>query len=303
MSSAGGSYTGSCSTLLAAAGARIGDTISVEAVNGDMTGVLMPRYESAHGNFIVIKLKSGYNIGIDAAKIRSIRRVGVLDAPKAGMVAEERPNQDQDLPRIALISTGGTIASKIDYRTGGVHAALTAKELQDSVPELGTVALIDPSILFSEYSENLAPSHWSRIAEEVAKKVSEKKYAGIVVSHGTDTMHYTAAALSFALSNLPIPVVLVGSQRSSDRPSSDAALNLLGAATFASKSQAAGVFVAMHASTSDDSVVCHVGTRVRKNHTSRRDAFESIDVAPAAVIKGSQIEFSADWKDLLLPSA
>jgi glutamyl-tRNA(Gln) amidotransferase subunit D len=189
-----------------------------------------------------------------------------------------------------MISTGGTIASKIDYRTGGVHAALTASELYASVPELASYASIDPEVLLSEYSENLTPEHWTKIAEKVAEKVRTGKYRGIVVSHGTDTMHYTAAALSFALQKLPIPVVLVGAQRSSDRPSSDAALNLLGATIFAIKSENAGVFVAMHASISDDTVACHIGTRVRKNHTSRRDAFESIDATPVALVRNGAIE-------------
>jgi glutamyl-tRNA(Gln) amidotransferase subunit D len=194
------------------------------------------------------------------------------------------------LPKIALISTGGTIASKIDYRTGGVHAALSADELYATVPELANHASIDPEVLMSEYSENLRPEHWTRIAEKVAEKIKTGSYRGIVISHGTDTMHYTAAALSFALQNLPVPVVLVGAQRSSDRPSSDAPLNLLGATIFAAESKYAGIFVAMHAGTSDDTIACHVGTRVRKNHTSRRDAFESIDMNPVAVVKNNEIE-------------
>jgi glutamyl-tRNA(Gln) amidotransferase subunit D len=194
------------------------------------------------------------------------------------------------LPKVALISTGGTIASIIDYRTGGVHAALSANDLYVSVPELADYASIDPEVLMSEYSENLRPEHWTSIAERIVEKIKTKKYRGIVVSHGTDTMHYTAAALSFALQKLPVPVVLVGAQRSSDRPSSDAALNLLGATIFATKSEYAGVFVAMHGGTSDDIIACHRGLRVRKNHTSRRDAFESIDMTPAAFVRNNEIE-------------
>ena len=140
-------------------------------------------------------------------------------------------NTDQNfsqsqLPNISLLSTGGTISSKIDYRTGGVMAALTAKELNDSIPELTSIANIDPEVVLSEYSENIKPEHWSLIARKVANNILAGKYDGIIVSHGTDTMHYTSAALSFALQNLPIPVVLVGAQRSSDRPSSDASLRL-----------------------------------------------------------------------------
>src|SRR5262249_27759159 len=150
---------------------------------------------------------------------------------------------------------------------------------------------IEPQVLLSKYSENLTPNDWTEIAKTIEEKIRTGKYSGIIIAHGTDTMHYTAAALSFALKNLPIPVVLVGAQRSSDRPSSDAALNLLGAAIMAIKSEVAGVFVAMHNSVSDDCVACHIGTRVRKNHTSRRDAFESIDTNPVALICGGKIEY------------
>jgi glutamyl-tRNA(Gln) amidotransferase subunit D len=162
--------------------------------------------------------------------------------------------------------------------------------LYESVPELASHASVDPEVLMSEYSENLRPEHWTLIAEKVVEKIKTGKYDGIVISHGTDTMHYTAAALSFALQNLQVPVVLVGAQRSSDRPSSDAALNLLGATIFAADSRYTGVFVAMHAGTSDDTIAYHVGTRVRKNHTSRRDAFESIDMTPVAFLRNNKIE-------------
>lgn len=287
-------YKGNGLQLLLKHNITVGDNIMITTVDDEeISGVLMPRYESANKDHIVIKLKSGYNTGI---RLENIKQITKLEKDKHAALPGVRPAKDYEtlqrsnLPRIALISTGGTIASKIDYRTGGVHAALTAAELYSSVPELANYASIDPEVLLSEYSENITPAHWTQIAEKVAEKVKMGRYSGIVISHGTDTMHYTAAALSFALQDLPIPVVLVGAQRSSDRPSSDAALNLLGATIFASKSEYAGVFIAMHASTSDDAITCHIGTRVRKNHTSRRDAFESIDTAPIALIKNGIIE-------------
>lgn len=283
-----GGYRGAGLELLSKHSVSVGDTVLIKTKDGEISGVLMPRYESASANYVVIKLKSGYNTGIEVSKIASIEKKTGPTTTSATVASA--PAQDPDLPRIALISTGGTIASKIDYRTGGVRAALSAAELYASVPELARIASIDPEVLMSEYSENLKPEHWTAMAEKVAEKVRTKKYSGIIVSHGTDTMHYTAAALSFALQNLPIPVVLVGAQRSSDRPSSDAALNLLGATTFAAKAPVAGVFVAMHSGTSDDVVAVHIGTRVRKNHTSRRDAFESIDVTPISLIKGGEVE-------------
>jgi glutamyl-tRNA(Gln) amidotransferase subunit D len=267
----------------------VGDSIKIATEDGEVSGILMPRYESVSEDYITIKLNSGYNIGVHVSKIKSITKLLHKGEGTASTRTPAVP-VNENLPKIALISTGGTIASKIDYRTGGVHAALSAAELYASVPELANHASIDPEVLLSEYSENLRPEHWTLIAEKVAEKIKTGRYRGIVVSHGTDTMHYTAAALSFALQNLPVPVVLVGAQRSSDRPSSDAALNLLGATIFATKSEYTGVFVAMHAGTSDDTIACHVGTRVRKNHTSRRDAFESIDVTPVALIRNSEME-------------
>ena len=169
------------------------------------------------------------------------------------------------------LSTGGTIASKIDYRTGAVTPVLTAEELNSSVPELGKIANIDTKVLFSEYSENIMPEHWLKIAETV-KEYSKSDYSGIIIAHGTDTMHYTSSYLSFSLAGFPIPIVLVGSQRSSDRASSDAALNLIGAIKFLIKSKTNGIYVAMHQDENDETIACHIGTRVRKNHTSKRGA-------------------------------
>ncbi|AIC15558.1 Glu-tRNA(Gln) amidotransferase subunit GatD [Nitrososphaera viennensis] len=289
-----GSYRGAGADLLSRHGVTAGDTVSISTDDGEtMAGVIMPRYESASDSYIVIKLKSGYNTGIEVSKIKTIKKIaGATTASEAAAQSGQplRQQDDNALPKIALISTGGTIASKIDYRTGGVKAALSASELYASVPELASIASVDPEVLMSEYSENINPGHWTVMADKIAEKVRSGKYDGIIVSHGTDTMHYTASALSFALQGLPIPVVLVGAQRSSDRPSSDAALNLIGATTFAAKAPVAGVFVAMHAGTSDDVVAVHVGTRVRKNHTSRRDAFESIDVTPVALVKDGKVE-------------
>jgi glutamyl-tRNA(Gln) amidotransferase subunit D len=301
-----GSYRGAGADLLSRHGVSAGDTVSISTGDGEtMTGVLMPRYESASDSYIVIKLKSGYNTGIEVAKVKSIIKIASAAAVEAGAAAQPgQPRHDDNdnntLPKIALISTGGTIASKIDYRTGGVRAALSASELYASVPELATIASVDPEVLMSEYSENLTPGHWTAMADRIAEKVRSGKYDGIIVSHGTDTMHYTASALSFALQGLPIPVVLVGAQRSSDRPSSDAALNLIGATTFAAKAPVAGVFVAMHAGTSDDVIAVHVGTRVRKNHTSRRDAFESIDATPVALVKDGKVEMQQDESGISL---
>ncbi|MEP6575578.1 MAG: Glu-tRNA(Gln) amidotransferase subunit GatD [Nitrososphaerota archaeon] len=312
-------YHGKTLDLLLKSHVTIGDHVCIESTRGKYCGILIPRYEHATPDRIVVKLESGYNTGVSINKIKSIRKV---EKPAlANSNKNSSTNRDQsllsstdlqldnilspdekstNLPPVSLISTGGTISSRIDYRTGGVSSALTASELYESVPELREYSSIDPEVLFTEYSENLTPEHWTIIAKTVHEKILSQKYKGIIISHGTDTMHYTSAALSFALQNLPIPIILVGAQRSSDRPSSDAALNLLGAAVIATKSNIAGVLVVMHNSISDDVISCHLGTRVRKNHTSRRDAFESIDVDPVALVKGENIELSARNSQLSL---
>jgi glutamyl-tRNA(Gln) amidotransferase subunit D len=286
-----------------------GDWVVVTTLSGDtFQGTLMPRYASMDKKHVVLKLKSGYNLGISTSKVKSIyksesnlgRTTNLVDTTKPRIQIEKEGLQP--VHKIALIGTGGTIASKVDYRTGGVSAALSASEIYDAVPELREYASIDADFMFNEYSENLEPHHWTQIANKIAGKVRSGGYRGIVVSHGTDTMHYTAAALSFALHNLPIPVVLVGSQRSSDRPSSDGALNLIGATIFAIKSPYAGVFVAMHGSTSDDFISCHLGTRVRKNHTSRRDAFESIDRLPIATVKNAEVKIESQFVNMDIPN-
>ncbi len=192
------------------------------------------------------------------------------------------------LPKVTILSTGGTIASRVDYRTGAVRPALTASDLYSVVPELADVADIETHILLSLFSENITQDNWTEIAQAVAKQISEG-VDGVVIAHGTDTMGYTAAALSFALQDLPVPVVIVGSQRSADRPSSDAATNLLGAVLAASNGPFAEVVVAMHETTSDDHIAIHRGTKVRKLHTSRRDAFKSVNTMPIARIENRSI--------------
>jgi glutamyl-tRNA(Gln) amidotransferase subunit D len=310
-------YSKEALEMLARSNVTIGDTITVLTCDGGISGILMPRYESADKHHLVVKLNSGYNIGIEISKVKSISKAigpSYQKPPfKTSNAAAEtaKSNLDSKLeeiqqspsgekgkltpPKIALISTGGTIASKIDYRTGGVKSALSAAELYESVPELMEYAIIEPEVLLNEYSENLNPTHWGIIARKILEKLRTEKYRGIIISHGTDTMHYTASALSFALQNIPIPIVLVGAQRSSDRPSSDAALNLISAALFVLKSDLRGVYIAMHATTSDDIIACHIGTRVRKNHTSRRDAFESIDTHPVAMINGENVTVQPNW--------
>lgn len=197
-------------------------------------------------------------------------------------------------PRVTILGTGGTIASRVDYRTGAVKPAVSSEELAEILPELRELASIEPEVILNKYSEHITPSDWTTMAQITADKI-ESGVSGVVILHGTDTMGYTAAALSFALRELPVPVVVVGSQRSSDRPSSDAALNLISAVAAAARAPFAEVTVAMHENLSDDFVLLHRATRVRKNHTSRRDAFQTIDSTPLGRVKGgSELELLTD---------
>ncbi|MEM2906128.1 MAG: Glu-tRNA(Gln) amidotransferase subunit GatD [Candidatus Bathyarchaeia archaeon] len=286
MSEQFGGYRGRVRQILAEAGVGIEDSVKVVRDSETYEGVLVPRSEYGDEEHIVLKLKSGYNIGLRVTSSTRVERLG--PGPHLAFTPPEPPQASVGLPRVAIISTGGTIASRVDYRTGAVKPALSAMDLYRVVPELSSVASIEAEILFSILSENMTPRHWEALARAVAARI-EEGVDGVVVAHGTDTMGYTAAALSFALQDLPVPVVLVGSQRSSDRPSSDAAVNLLGAVKAASEAPFAEVMVAMHGGISDTAVHLHRGVKVRKCHTSRRDAFKSVNAEPLAVIEEGRL--------------
>ncbi len=208
---------------------------------------------------------------------------------KGAAVTPEEPPEDPGKPTLSILGTGGTIASYVDYRTGAVHPALTAEELAFSVPELRDHCNVQARVLFSIFSEDMKPRYWRRLAREVAKELNGAAKA-VVVPHGTDTLGYSAAALSFMLRDLTGPVILVGAQRSSDRPSSDATLNLLAAARLA-PSDLAEVVVLMHEETSDRALAIHRGTKVRKLHSSRRDAFRSVNEEPLGRVEDGDVHW------------
>lgn len=238
----------------------------------------MPHHEFSAPDILILKMKSGYNVGV---KITDSTKVTLLEAPAERVRKESEVEFKKGLPKVVLIGTGGTIASYVDYRTGAVHPALSTSDMVNAVPEIRELANVDARVLFSIFSENMDPAHWQELAKAVAEEINNGADA-IIIPHGTDTMGYTAAALSFMLGDVPKPVILVGAQRSSDRPSSDASSNLMACVRFATKADRAGVFVVMHDTPGDDSFAVHFGTRVRKMHTSRRDAFHSINALPVA---------------------
>ena len=288
------SSSGYKKTALAAlkkADCQIGDIIRITSAGKTYEGILIPRSEYGDGEHIIIKLKNGYNIGIHITASTKIEKIGL--GAKPSFETPSLPKQNKELPEALILSTGGTIASRVDYRTGAVRSALDASDLYGVVPELADIARVKTEIMFSLYSENITPSHWSQLAQKIAKEISEG-VSGIVIPHGTDTMGYTAAALSFALQELPIPIILVGAQRSSDRPSSDAATNLIGAVMAATRAPFAEVALAMHEGFSDTSIMLSRGTKVRKCHTSRRDTFKPINALPLTRIKDQEIHMLTD---------
>ncbi len=264
-------------TELKEKGIDVYDKISVQWNNKNIEGMLLPKYEETGDNIILIKMNSGYNTGL---RITNINNVKLLEKSKK----QNKPKSEKNTAtesvknKIALLGCGGTIASKVEYKTGAVYPVSTKEDLEQLIPEikeLSEIAFID---VMNVLSEDMNPNHWEVIAKETANAI-QKGAKGIVILHGTDTMHYTAAALSFALRNLPVPVILVGAQRSSDRPSTDSHSNFLNA-VYSAEKDFGEVGVCMHGTTNDTFAYLHRGTKVRKMHTSRRDAFKSINIKP-----------------------
>ena len=264
-----------------------GDYVEVKTDKGIFKGVLMPRNKFSGEDIIILKLDNGYNVGIVPLDIKVLKKGGKKKRVKREIKSRE------GLPTISIIGTGGTIASYVDYRTGAVHPALTAEDLIFSVPEIEEECNVRAEVLFNILSEDMKPEYWIKLAKHVKKELDNSE--GVVIPHGTDTMSYSASALSFMFENQTGPIVFVGAQRSSDRPSSDAYMNLLSAVKVA-KSDLGEVAVVMHATTSDDYCHIHRATRVRKMHTSRRDAFKSINSKPLGEVKGNEIKFYGEYK-------
>ncbi len=285
-------YSPEIEELLKSKRVKVGDWVKVFGAKASYEGILMPKIELGDPSSIVIKLSNGYNIGIRFGKELKLTRI------KAGREIKFKPSSarvaaEHGKPNVSIIGCGGTIASRIEYTTGAVFPAFSPADLLASFPELKEVANIQGRKLFDLLSEDMTPNHWQAIAHEVAKETRGSD--GVVLMHGTDTMHYTSAALSFMLQGLPVPVVLVGAQRSSDRGSSDNEMNLLSAVVTAAKSDIAEVSVCMHGTMSDDFCFVHQGTKVRKLHTSRRDAFQSVNVSPfAKIYSDKRIEYLRD---------
>ncbi|MCL9814275.1 Glu-tRNA(Gln) amidotransferase subunit GatD [Natranaeroarchaeum aerophilus] len=266
-----------------------GDHVRIDRDGQHYEGVLLPSTTAEH---LVVKLAGGYNVGIDREGATvEVLESNVHEIEEPGDEGGSTVEFDEELPTISLISTGGTIASTVDYRTGAVTAQFDAEDVLRAVPDLAGRANYRGRVVANILSENMTPDVWIDLAEAVHEEI-EAGADGVVVMHGTDTMQFSASALSFML-DTPVPIVFTGSQRSADRPSSDNVMNAVSAVE-AAKSDCAEVLVCMHADESDDRCALHRGTRVRKNHTSRRDAFETVGAEPLGEIDYDDLEI--EWR-------
>jgi len=279
-------YKGEALELLKKYKVRVWGTVVAKTTRGKFEGTVLPRSENDDDKHIVVKIITGYNIGIDTGTIISMEETGYKKANYK--IPEKEFPYTEGLPKVKLFGTGGTIASRLDYRTGAVIPAFSPGELYGAVPELADICNLETEKIFAVFSENMGPKQYMALAKAIGEEI-KKGVDGIVIGHGTDTLHHTGAALTFMCQNLPIPVVLVGSQRSSDRPSSDAALNLMHAMKAAGTSDIAEVQVCMFGPTSDEYGLLHKGTRVRKMHSSYRSTFRTIGDTPLARINREEI--------------
>ena len=266
-------------------GAKLYDRVNIKTKTRNYEGIILPKHHLSGEQILILKLDNGYNIGIsiENAEMKIISKN--KRKTKKNLERKSNPN----LQNISILGTGGTIASFVDYKTGAVSPAITAEQLVNSIASLEDIVNIKAEPLFSLASEDMKPKHWVKMAEKVVE-IHTKENHGIIIGHGTDTMGYSAAALSFQLQELSNPVVFTGAQRSPDRPSSDAHLNMVGAAKTA-MSDLGEVSIAMHETTNDQNIAIWRGTRVRKTHSSKRNAFQSTNEGPLGIVKKN-----IEWK-------
>jgi glutamyl-tRNA(Gln) amidotransferase subunit D len=284
-------YKGQALACLRKFKVRVWAEAEITSTRGVFSGIILPRSENDDDLHIVLKLITGYNVGIDVRTITNMIEKGYKEAHYK--IPEKQFPFTDGQPLVKLLGTGGTIASRLDYRTGAVIPAFSPGELYGAVPELADICNMETEKVFAVFSENMGPQQYKKLAVAIGEEI-KRGVDGIVIGHGTDTMHHTAAALSYMVQNSPIPIVLVGSQRSSDRPSSDAALNLIHATKTAAESDIAEVMVCMFGPTSDEYGLLHRGTRVRKMHSSYRSTFRTLGDTPLARVSKNGITMIKD---------
>lgn len=272
--------------------AQPGDYVELSLMKTSYEGILLEVPSSEKG-IILLKLNSGYNIGFNRKDVVEIKILRKFHEEIKGNIEIEK---DKEKPSIAMIITGGTIAARLNPKKGGVDWLTSSEDLFKFYPELfDRVNVIKVEIPFMKASEDMDFTDWQKIARTAEKLLNDGNVKGIIITHGTDTLHYTSAALSFFLRNLNKPVVLTYSQRSVDRASSDASLNLQCAA-LAAISDIAEVMLVGHGSSNDDFCYAMPGTKVRKLHTSMRDAFKAVNAEPFAKIFSDKIIKISDYR-------
>ncbi|MFP4402939.1 MAG: Glu-tRNA(Gln) amidotransferase subunit GatD [Nanoarchaeota archaeon] len=252
---------------------EFGDNVLVYANDNTYEGVLMPRPSLLDKNIVVIKLNNGYNIGIDK---KNIKKIELKSKYKPKVEKPKKIEFKKNLPTISVLSFGGTISSKVDYKTGGTYADYTAEDFVMMCPELSDIANIKAKKVMGKMSEDFTPKDWTIMAREIEKEI-KTGVDGIIISQGTDTLHFSTSAIHYMFERLNIPIIFTASQRSIDRGSSDAFMNLICSVNATSKFKHPGVFSCMHGTTNDDYCILIKGNKLRKMHTSRRDAFRPIN--------------------------
>ena len=260
--------------------AKPGDYVKIFTNDDTIEGTMLPTPALTGDNSIIIKIYNGYNIGIEN---KEIKKIEILKKYEIKTEKNSKYVFDKKLPTVSILSTGGTISSKIDYRTGGVYANYTAEDFVDMMPELKNIANINAKKVMSLMSEDLLPKDWINIVKVIKEEI-DSGVDGIIITQGTDTFHFSTAMLSFILEEINIPIIFTASQRSIDRGSSDAFMNLICAVKAAAHFDGAEVMSCMHGSINDDHCLLIRGTKLRKMHTSRRDAFRPINDLPFAKV-------------------
>jgi len=251
-----------------------GDSLEIDFKGTLIHGDLIDRKDGR----LILKLKSGYDIALKENEISHIKLI-----KKSEKTEERKPAnlkiEDLNDADVGIITTGGTIGSKVDYKTGGVSPTFTAEDVVNLSPDIKVYGKMYITNLMNVFSENMTPKNWIDIAKEAATHI-KKGVKGVVVTMGTDTMHYAASALSFMLNPLSAPIVITGAQRSGDRGSTDGSTNLLASVIAAKKWDGGEAVICMHANMSDEYNFILRGNKARKMHTERRDAFRPINIKP-----------------------
>ena len=269
---------------------KAGDYLKIILKDEEIKGIYIP---SSNKDVLTLKLSSGYNLGVNKKDIRKIE----LIKKEKKMVIKNKIKLRKDLPIISILHTGGTLASKVDYKIGGVFSSFTPEDVLALVPELGEISNFNSRLISNMWSDDLRFEHFSIIAKEIEKEI-KKGVKGIIIGMGTDNLAVAAAALSFIIKETPVPIILIGAQRSSDRGSSDAAMNLVCASKFIVNTDFSDVAICMHDYMSDDYCSILPACKTRKLHSSRRDAFKAVNDIPIAKVsyKGKDIVFNKDYK-------